>query len=95
MLSIGSNNSTTSTENTIFNTFEALFGGSNSNISSSGGERNETGTRFGFFNDSSLGNHSSSSSLMPTLQGNETVDILKLLELLQSSGRGSGSGSGN
>jgi hypothetical protein len=95
MLSRGSNNGTISTDNTIFNTFEALFGGSNNNISSSGGELNETGTELGFFNDSSLGNHSSSSSLMPTLQGNETVDILKLLELLQSSGRGSGSGSGN
>ncbi|HKO65076.1 MAG TPA: hypothetical protein VJU13_07720, partial [Candidatus Nitrosocosmicus sp.] len=93
MLSREGNNGTTLNNNTNFNPFEALFGGSN-NSSSSGGERNETGTGFGFFNDSSLGNHSSSSSLMPFLQSNETVDILKLLELLQGKGAGGDSNGG-
>jgi photosystem II reaction center protein PsbP len=81
-------NNGTSTNNTIFNTFEALFGGSNS--SNSGGERNDTG--LGFFNDSSLGNDSLSSFMEPTLQSNETIDILKLLELLQGGAGAGGEG---
>jgi hypothetical protein len=81
MFSNGSSNGTATTDNTIFNSFKALFGGSNS---SSDGEGNVTG--LGFFNSDSSGNDSLSSSMTPTLQNNETVDILKLLELLRGGG---------
>jgi len=95
MISKESNNGTTLNNNTIFNPFEALFGGSNSSSSSSsGGERNDSGTGLGFFNDSSLGNDSLNPFMMTTLQNNETIDILKLLELLQGSGNGGGSNGG-
>ena len=96
MLSKESNNGTTMNNNTTFNPFEALFGGSNSSSSnsSSGGDRNDSGTGLGFFNDSSLGNDSLNPFMMTTLQNNETIDILKLLELLQGSGNGGGSNGG-
>ena len=91
MLSRESNNGTALNNNTIFNPFEALLEGSNSSSSSSSSseqERNESGTGFGFFNDSSLGNDSMSPFMTPSLQSNETVDILKLLELLQGGSNG-------
>ena len=84
------NNSTAPNDTTMFNPFEALFGGGG--IGSSGGvigngsgsdEGNDTG--LGFFNNGSFGNNSSHSFMMPNLQSNDTglVDILKMLELLQ------------
>lgn len=73
-----SNNGTASNDTTIFNPFEALFG------RSSIGEGNHTG--LGFFNNGSFGNDSSSSFMMPDLQNNETVDILRMLELLRGGG---------
>ena len=78
-----SNNGTASNGTTIFNPFEALFGGVGSSSNSSG-EGNDTG--FGFYNNGSFGNDSSSSFMVPDLQNNETVDILRMLELLQGGG---------
>ena len=93
MISKESNNGTTMNNNTTFNPFEALFGGSNSS-SSSGGDRNDSGTGLGFFNNNSLGNDSLNPFMIPNIQSNETIDILKLLELLQGSGNGGGSNGG-
>ena len=69
-------------DTTLFNPFEALFGGG----IGSGGDGNDT--RLGFFNNGSFGNDSSHASMMPDSQSNdtETVDILKMLELLQGGG---------
>ena len=78
-----SNNGTASNGTTIFNPFEALFGGVGSSSNSSG-EGNDTD--FGFYNNGSFGNDSSSSFMVPDLQNNETVDILRMLELLQGGG---------
>ncbi len=78
-----SNNGTASNDTTIFNPFEALFGGVGSSSNSSG-EGNDTG--FGLYNNGSFGNDSSSTFMMPDLQKNETVDILRMLELLQGGG---------
>ncbi|MDQ3083835.1 MAG: hypothetical protein M3Q77_03360 [Thermoproteota archaeon] len=64
-----SNNGTALNDTTIYNPFEALFGG------------NDTG--LGFFNNSSFGNDSSNSFMGPNSQSNETVDILRMLEFLQ------------
>jgi hypothetical protein len=77
-----SNNGTASNGTTIFDPFEALFGGVGSSKSS--GEGNDTG--FGFYNNGSFGNDSSSSFVMPDLQNNEKVDILRMIELLQGGG---------
>jgi hypothetical protein len=76
-------NGTAPNDTTLFNPFEALFGGG---IGSSGGEGNDTD--LGFFNNGSFGNDSSHASMMPDSQNNdtETVDILKMLELLQGGG---------
>ena len=79
-----SNNDTASNDTTIFNPFEALFGGVGSS-NSSGEEGNDAG--YGLYNNGSFGNDSSSSFMMPDLQNNETVDILKMLELLQGGGK--------
>ena len=78
-----SNNGTASNGTTIFNPFEALFGGVGSSSNSSG-EGNDTD--FGFYNNGSFGNDSSSSFMVPDLQNNETIDILRMLELLQGGG---------
>ena len=78
-----SNNGTASNGTTIFNPFETLFGGVGSSSNSSG-EGNDTD--FGFYNNGSFGNDSSSSFMVPDLQNNETVDILRMLELLQGGG---------
>ena len=78
-----SNNGTASSDTTIFNPFEVLFGGSSSSSNSSG-EGNDTS--LGFFNNGSFGNDSSSSFMVPYLKSNETVDILRMLELLQGGG---------
>ncbi len=78
-----SNNGTASNGTTIFNPFEALFGGVGSSSNSSG-EGNDTG--FGFYHNGSFGNDSSSSFMVPDLQNNETIDILRMLELLQGGG---------
>ncbi len=78
-----SNNGTASNGTTIFNPFKALFGGVGSSSNSSG-EGNDTG--FGFYNNGSFGNDSSSSFMVPDLQNNETVDILRMIELLQGGG---------
>ena len=94
MLSKEGNNGTTLNNNTIFNPFEALFGSSNSSSSSSGGERNHSGTGLGFFNNNSIGNDSLNPFMISNIQSNETIDILKLLELLQGSGNGGGSNGG-
>jgi len=64
-----SNNGTALNDTTIYNPYEALFGG------------NDTG--LGIFNDSSFGNDSSSSFMGPNSQSHETVDILRMLEFLQ------------
>jgi hypothetical protein len=48
---------------------------------------NDTG--LGFYNNGSFGNDSSSSFMAPDLQSNKTVDILKILELLQGGSGGS------
>ena len=64
-----SNNGTALNDTTIYNPFEALFGG------------NDTG--LGFFNNSSFGNDSSNSFMGPNSQSNETADILRMLEFLQ------------
>ncbi len=77
-----SNNGTASSNTTNFNPFGSLFGGSSS--SSSSGEGNDTS--LGFFNNGSLRNDSSSSFTVPYLKSNETVDILRMLELLQGGG---------
>ncbi|CAN5891536.1 hypothetical protein BH23THE1_BH23THE1_32820 [soil metagenome] len=73
-------NGTAPNDTTLFNPFEALFGGG------IGSEGNDTGP--GFFNNGSFGNDSSHASMMPDSQSNdtETVDILKMLELLQGGG---------
>jgi len=85
-----SNNGTASNDTTIFNPFEALFGGSFGGSSNSSGnigdEGNDTG--LGFFNNGYFGNDSLNSFMTPNLQSNETVDILKLLELLRGGGGG-------
>lgn len=86
-----SNNGTASNDTTIFNPFEALFGGSLGGSSSNssgniGDERNETG--LGLFNNGYFRNDSLNSFMTPNLQSNETVDILKLLELLRGGGGG-------
>ena len=86
-----SNNGTASNDTTIFNPFEALFGGSfggsGSNSSGNiGAEGNDTG--LGFFNNGYFRNDSLNSFMTPNLQSNETVDILKLLELLRGGGGG-------
>jgi hypothetical protein len=75
-------NDTAPNDTTLFNPFEALFGGG----IGSGGEGNDTD--LGFFNNGSVGNDSSHGSMMPDSQSNdtETVDILKMLELLQGGG---------
>ena len=72
-----SNNGTAALNDTkIYNPFEALFGGA----------RNDTG--LGFSNNDSFGTDSSDSFMEPNSQSNETLDILRMLEFLQSgSGR--------
>ena len=72
-----SNNGTAVNDTTIFNPFEAIFGGAGNNTSLS------------FSNNDSFGTGSSNSFVEPNPQGNETLDILRMLELLQgdSSGR--------
>ena len=89
MFSNASNNGTASSNNTIFNLFEALFGGGNSSTVNNNinGVGNDTG--LDFYNNGSFGNNSSSSFMAPDLQNNKTVDILKILELLQGGGGGS------
>ncbi len=80
-----SNNGTASSNTTNFNPFGSLFGsGSFDGSSGNSSEGNDTG--LGFFNNGSFGNGSLSSFITPNLKSNETVDILKLLELLQGSG---------
>ena len=78
MLLNETNNGTASGDTTIFNPFEALFGGGNRS------EGNDTS--LGSFYNGSFGNDSLSSFMTPNLQSNETVDILKLLELLRGGG---------
>ena len=89
MFSNASNNGATSGNNTIFSLFEALFGGGNS----SSGNNNINGvgndTSLDFYNNGSFGNNTSSSFMAPDLQSNKTVDILKILELLQGGSGGS------
>jgi hypothetical protein len=89
MFSNESNNGTASSNNTIFSIFEALFGGGNSSFGNNNinGVGNDTG--LGFYNNGSFGNDSSSSFMAPDLQSNKTVDILKILELLQGGSGGS------
>ena len=89
MFSNESNNGTASSNNTIFSLFEALFGGGNSSIGNNNinGVVNNTG--LDFYNNGSFGNNSSSSFMAPDLQSNKTVDILKILELLQGGSGGS------
>ena len=72
-----SNNGSAPNDTTIFNPFEALFGGAG----------NDTG--IGLSNNDSFGTDSSNSFMEPNSQSNETLDILKMLEFLQggSSGR--------
>jgi hypothetical protein len=72
-----SNNGTAVNDTTIFNPFEALFGGAGND------------TSLGFSNNDSFGTGSSNSFMEPNSQGNETLDILRMLEFLQggSSGR--------
>ncbi|HEX7207577.1 MAG TPA: PsbP-related protein [Nitrososphaeraceae archaeon] len=73
-----SKNGTALNDTTIVNPFEALFGGAG----------NDTG--LGFSNNDSFGFDSSNSFMEPNSQGNETLDILRMLEFLQggsSSGR--------
>ena len=72
-----SNNGTALNDTTIFDPFEALFGGAG----------NDTG--IGFSNNDSFRTNSSNSFMEPNSQGNETLDILRMLEFLQggSSGR--------
>jgi hypothetical protein len=71
------NNGTSLNDTKIFNPFEALFGR---------GAGNDTG--FGFPNNDSFGTNSSNSFMAPNSQGNETLDILRMLEFLQGgSGR--------
>jgi hypothetical protein len=77
-----SNNGTASSNTTNFYPFGSLFSGSSS--SNSSGEGNDTS--LGFFNNGSLRNDSSSSFTVPYLKSNETVDILRMLELLQGGG---------
>jgi len=93
MFLIKSNNGTASNDTTIFNPFEGLcggsFGGSSSSSNSSGkigDEGNDTG--LGFFNNGYFRNDSLNSFMTPNSQSNETVDILKLLELLRGGGGG-------
>ncbi|MDN5845722.1 MAG: hypothetical protein L0H53_05540, partial [Candidatus Nitrosocosmicus sp.] len=76
-------NGTAPNDTAIFNPFEALFGGSSGSGSGSIGQGNDTG--LGFFNNSSFGNDTFHSFMMPDSQSNdtETVDILRMLELLQ------------
>ncbi len=79
MLLNESNNGTASSDTTIFNPFKVLFGGSRSS-----GEGNDTS--LGFFNNGSFGNDSSSPFMVPDLQSNETVNLLKMLGLLHGGG---------
>ena len=66
-----SNNGTAVNDTTIFNPFEAIFGGAGND------------TSLGFSNNDSFGTGSSNSFMEPNPQGNETLDILIMLELLQ------------
>ena len=84
MFSNESNNGNASNDTTTFNPFEALFGRVSSSSSNSSVEGNETG--LGFYNNGSFGNDPLSSFMVPDLQNNETVDILRMLELLQGGG---------
>ena len=66
-----SKNATALNDTTIFNPFETLFGGAGN------------GTGIGFSNNESFGTDSSNSFMGPNSHGNETLDILRMLELLQ------------
>jgi len=88
-----SSNSTEPRNNTIFNPFEALFGDGGSSANSTDEGIDSGG--LGFFNNDSFGNASSSSLIPHDLRGNETIDVLRMLETLQGGGSSSGSGGGS
>ena len=78
-----SNNGTASSNTTIFNPFESLFGGVVVVAIAAVKEMTLVLVSLTMVH---FGNDSSSSFMMPYLKSNETVDILRMLELLQGGG---------